>query len=185
MLGPEKAFKRAISVAYLPQTRDQAQVRRLLILLICLGLAAPALAQRRSLGTWYFWGSFRDNERCFAISEPHQASADPGGRAFASVGWWPGRRLAGQVHIRLGREKRQGSAVLLRIDGRTFQLVSGPRDAWAPDARADAEIVAAMRTGIDMAVETRSSRGQLMRDLYRLRGAATAIGAAAISCRRR
>jgi len=161
-------------------------VRRLLLLLLCLGLAAPATAQRRPLGTWYFWGAFRDNERCFAIAEPAQGQpADAGVRPFASIGWWPGRGLAGQLHIRLGREKRPGSAVLLRIDGRTFQLVSGARDAWAPDARADADIVGAMRVGVEMSVETRGTRGGLIRDVYRLRGAATAIDAAAIACRRR
>ena len=160
---------------------------RLLFLLAALAAAGPADAQRRPLGTWYFWGAFRDNERCFAIAEPqqHTQASEPGGRPFASVGWWPGRGLYGQLHVRLGREKRQGSAVLLRIDGRTFQLVSGPRDAWAPDARADAQIVAAMRTGVELSVETRSVRGALIRDLYRLRGAATAIDAAAIACRRR
>jgi hypothetical protein len=171
----------------LPQRSDQERVLRPAFLaLICLAAAAtPALAQRRPLGTWFFWGAFQDNERCFAIAEPQSASADQGQRPFASVAWWPGRGLAGQVHVRLGREKRQGSAVLLRIDGRTFQLVSGPRDAWAPDARADAEIVAAMRSGIDLTIETRSARGLSMRDSYRLRGAATAIDAAAIACRRR
>jgi hypothetical protein len=162
-----------------------AGVHRLLVALLCLAIAAPAFAQRQPLGTFFFWGAFRDNERFFAIAEPQSASADEGQRPFASVGWWPGRGLAGQLHVRLGREKRQGSAVLLRVDGRTFQLVSGPRDAWAPDARADADIVAAIRTGIEMSVETRSARGQIMRDLYRLRGAATAIDAAAIACRRR
>ena len=100
-------------------------------------------------------------------------------RPFASVGHWPRAGRASQVHFRLSREKRAGSAVLLRIDGRTFQLRGGGRDAWAPDRRADAEIVAAMRTGIEMVVETRSTRGALVRDRYRLRGAATAIDAAA------
>ena len=161
-------------------------LRRCLLAFLCLSAAAmPAQAQRRPLGTWFFWGSFQDNERCFAVAEPQSASADEGQRPFASVAWWPGRGLAGQLHVRLGREKRAGSAVLLRIDGRTFQLVSGGRDAWAPDARADAEIVAAMRSGIDMTIETRSVRGLSMRDSYRLRGAATAIDAAAIACRRR
>ncbi len=158
-------------------------MRRLVILFLCVALATPAAAQRRPLGTWSFWGAFRDNERCFAIAEP--VERDQGARPFASVGWWPGRSLAGQIHVRLAEEKRPGSAVLLRIDGRSFQLVAGPRDAWAPDAGADAEIVAAMRTGIEMVVETRSARGALMRDTYRLRGAATAIDAAAIACRRR
>ena len=160
-------------------------MRRLALLLICLSVAAPALAQRRALGTWYFWGAFRDNERCFAIAEPAQPTAQGDEPPFASIAWWPGRGIGGQLHVRLGREKRQGSAVLLRIDGRTFQLVSGARDAWAPDSRADAEIVGAIRSGVEMTVETRSARGASMRDSYRLRGAATAIDAAAIACRRR
>src|SRR5690606_5725615 len=80
------------------------------------------------------------------------------------------------------REKREGSAVLLRIDGRVFQLIGAGRDAWAPDAAADAQIRDAMRTGVDMVVETRTARGALARDLYRLRRAATAMDAAAIAC---
>ena len=77
-----------------------------------------------------------------------------------------------------------GPALLLRIDDRTFHLVGGGADAWAPDARADAEIVAAMRSGVQMRVETRSVRGLRVRDHYQLRGAATAIDAAAIACAR-
>ncbi len=148
-------------------------------------VAAPAWAQSEGLGTWGMWGAFSTSGRCWAISQPIQAPRAEGWQPFASVGHWPARRARGQVHIRLSREKRPGSAVLLRIDGRTFQLRGGGRDAWAPDGRADAEIVAAMRTGIDMVVTTRTVRGQLARDQYRLRGAATAIDAAAIACRPR
>ena len=72
--------------------------------------------------------------------------------------------------------------MLLTIDDRTWQLVASGNNAWAADRRADAEIVAAMRTGIDMTVATRSDRGARVRDYYRLRGAATAVDAAAIAC---
>jgi hypothetical protein len=154
-------------------------------ILLIFALGGPALAQRQPLGVFSFWGSFRENERCYAISQPVASVRPDALRPFASVGYWPGRRISGQLHIRLSREKRPGSAVLLRIDGRSFQLAAGPRDAWALDPRADAEIVAAMRMGIDMIVETRSIRGALVRDHYRLRGAPTAIDAAAIACARR
>lgn len=151
-------------------------------LLLVAGWSTPAAAQPQSLGVFGAWGAFRDGARCYAITQPEQGAA---GQAFAAVGQWPGRGGAGQLHIRLSREKRQSSAVLLRIDGRAFQLVGGGRDAWAPDSRADAEIQAAMRSGLDMVVETRSTQGLIVRDLYRLRGAATAIDAAAIACVRR
>jgi len=153
---------------------------RRMVLFLALA-AAPASAQPRSLGVFGSWGAFRDAGRCYAIAEPHQAPAAEGWRPFASVGHWPGRG-GGQLHLRLSREKRQGSAVFARIDGRSFQLVGGGRDAWAADPRADAEIQAAMRTGIDLVVETRSTRGLLVRDHYRLRGAATAMDSAAIAC---
>jgi hypothetical protein len=90
--------------------------------------------------------------------------------------------VRGQFYIRFPEPKRQGSAVLLRIDDRTFQLIGGGQDAWAPDARADAEIVAAMRSGLEMRVETRNARGAPMRGGFALRGAATALDAAAIAC---
>ena len=147
--------------------------------------AAPAAAQQRSLGTFGMWGAFRGTDRCYAIAQPFHAPAAEGWQPFVAVGHWPERRISGQLHVRLSREKRPGSAVLVRIDGRSFQLRGGGRDAWAPDNRADEEILAAMRTGIEMVVETRSTRGQLVRDQYRLRGAATAMDAAALACARR
>jgi hypothetical protein len=120
-----------------------------------------------------------------AIVEP-EGDARPGdGPAYASVGFWPRRGVRGQAYFRLRQAKRPGSAVLLRIDDRTFQLRGGGANAWATDSAADAEIVAAMRRGIEMNVETRSARGALLRDSYRLRGAATAVDAAAIACARR
>lgn len=146
-------------------------------------LSVPAAAQpREALGVYGSWGAFRSGGACYAIAAPWQAPDPEGWRPSVSVAHWPARHIAGQLHVRLSREKREGSAVLLRIDGRVFQLIGAGRDAWAPDAAADAQIRDAMRTGVDMIVETRTSRGALARDQYRLRGAATAMDAAAIAC---
>jgi hypothetical protein len=153
--------------------------------LFFMALAVPAEAQPQSLGIFGTWGAFREGGRCYAIAEPHQPPRPGDGRGFASVSYWPARAVAGQAFFRLTRAKREGSAVLLRIDDRTFQLRGGGGDAWAPDPAADSAIVSAMRTGIEMSVETRSASGALVRDSYRLRGAATAVDAAAIACARR
>ncbi len=149
--------------------------------LLFLLLAVPAAAQKQSVGVYGLWGAFRDSGHCYAISRP-QGRRAAAGAAFASVGWWPRRGVRAEIHIRFSRSKREGSAVLLRIDDRLFQLIGGGDNGWAPDSAADAEIVAAMRTGIEMSVETRSSTGGTIRDAYPLRGAATAIDAAAIAC---
>jgi hypothetical protein len=155
------------------------------LLLFFMTLATPATAQQQSLGIFGTWGALRTPGRCYAIAEPYQKPRAGDGRGFASVGYWPGRTAAAQAYFRLSRAKREGSAVLLRIDGRAFQLRGGGANAWAADSAADAAIVSAMRTGIEMNVETRSASGALVRDSYRLRGAATAIDAAAIACSRR
>ena len=154
---------------------------------LLLAFTAPVAAQRQSLGIFYQWGAFREAapKRCFALAEPHRSPKAEGWRPFASVSFWPGMGVRGQIHFRLSRNKRPGSAVLLRIDDRTFQLFAGGANAWARDTRADAEIVTAMRSGIDMILETRSDRGAMVRDYYQLRGAATAIDAAAVACARR
>lgn len=146
-------------------------------------IAGPASAQPRGVGTFGLWGAFAEAGRCYAIARPTE-STHQSNDAAASVGYWPERRARGQLHVRLSAAKRDESAVLLRIDGRSFQLTGRGRDAWAPDARADAELVAAMRGGVTMMVETRSAQGGLVRDLYRLRGAPSAIDAAALACAR-
>lgn len=158
-------------------------MRAILFIFMLGGLGGAALAQQReSLGIFQLWGAFREPGRCYAIAEPFRSPRPEAWRPYATVGYWPGRGVRSQVHFRLSREKRAGSAVLLKIDGATFQLIGGGNNAWASDRRADADIVNAMRTGIEMSVETRSSRGAFVRDSYRLRGAATAIDAAAIAC---
>jgi hypothetical protein len=146
--------------------------------------AAPAGAQPRGLGVFGLWGAFQDQARCYAIAKTANSSI-PRSEGYASVAYWPRQGLRGQLHFRLSAEKREASAILLRIDGQTFQLIGRGADAWAPDARADAQLVAAMRTGLNMTVETRSVRGGLIRDHYRLRGAPSAIDAAAVACARR
>lgn len=151
-------------------------------LFLVAATASAAAAQPRALGVFGSWGAFRDEGRCYAIAEPHQAPSAEGWRPFVAVGHWPRQGAQGQVHVRLSREKRPGSAVLLRIDGRSFQLSGNGRDAWAPNGDADREIRQAMRTGLDLTVETRSIEGRLVRDQYRLRGAATAMDAAALAC---
>lgn len=153
---------------------------------LLIAAAAAATSAPEPLGVFGQWGAFQRKgpTRCYAIAEPHARPRPQGWKSFASVAYWPGEGRRGQVHFRLGRMKREGSAVLLRIDGRTFQLIGGGKDAWAPGPGADAAIVAAMRSGVDMTIETRTATGAVLRESYRLKGAATAVDAAAIACAR-
>lgn len=70
----------------------------------------------------------------------------------------------------------------LTIGSRRFILSGNGVHGWAGDARMDAAIIAAMRAAPSMSVEGRSATGGAIADTYRLRGAATAIDAAALGC---
>jgi hypothetical protein len=119
--------------------------------------------------------------RCFAIAQP----VDPAQRAgFFSVAAWPGQNIRNQLHIRLSRTRAGTARVTLSVGERRFDLVAGDADAWAPDARTDAAIVAAMRSGRSLSVEALGRDGAPFADTYALSGAATAIDAAALACRR-
>lgn len=152
------------------------------VLLLAL-LATPALA-RDSLGVFDSWGAFTDSAplHCYAIAQPAQSGGASRWRPFASVSTWPGKGVRGQLHIRLSRERDPQSRVTLSVGERRFELVAGNADAWAPDARTDSAIVAAIRSSRSMSVETLAKTGAPFADVYALRGAATAIDAATLGC---
>lgn len=147
---------------------------------------APALA-RDSLGVFRDWGAFRDPgvPRCYAIAMPR---AVPGRKIefqpYLTVGTWPRRGLRNEVHVRLSRRTAAQSRVSLTVAGQTFTLTGAGSDAWAPDRRTDAAIVAAMRSAGELTVAARGLDGRIVRDTYRLTGAATALDAAALACAR-
>jgi hypothetical protein len=155
-------------------------------LLLGGALAAPALA-RDALGVFNRWGAFRDapQGRCFAIAEPTDWR-DPRRRwsPFASVGYFPRQAVRGQVNLRLSREMQPGSKATLNVGGKRFTLSGGGADVWAEDRRDDAAIVAGLRAGGTMSVHGRAANGASFTDHYELRGAATAIDAAALGCAR-
>lgn len=147
-----------------------------------LALVSHPAAARENLGLWNSWAAFRDARpaRCYAIAEPvRPAPKTARWRPFASIATWPGRARS-QVHIRLRRPAT--GRLTLTVGTKRFPLIAGGADAWAPDPRTDAAIVAAMRAGRSMSVETMGANGAPFADSYALRGAATAIDAAALGC---
>jgi hypothetical protein len=158
-------------------------MKRLTFALLLLGSPAHA---RTSLGTFDGWGAFRDENptRCFAIAMPARGGGGKW-RPFASVSTWPQSSIRGQVQIRLSHALLAGSPVVLRIGNQRLPLVAGGADAWAPDARVDAVLVAAMRSAPSFTVQARAATGGYFSETYPLKGAATAIDAAALGCARR
>lgn len=145
-------------------------------------LAMPAHA-RESLGVFEGWGAFRDAEpsRCYAISEPEPA--DEGTRKpFATISWWPRDGVKGQVHFRLRYDRGEGRDVFLKVGTRRWRLAAGKGDAWSPSARHDAFILARIRQSSSMSIATHGPKGGKFVDTYLLKGAASAMDAAALGC---
>ena len=157
-------------------------MRRGLSLLVLGLLMAPEAARARdTIAVFDNWGAFHENgPACFAIAEPAEPERGTA-RASVSVSYWPGQGIERQVHVRLSRMPRGRARVSLSIGESTFELVPRGLDAWARDRRADAYIVAAMRRGSSMSVQSVGPLGYFV-DVYRLRGAASAIDAAALEC---
>ncbi|OYY79685.1 MAG: hypothetical protein B7Y43_01080 [Sphingomonas sp. 28-62-20] len=158
-------------------------MKRAPVVLLLLLASAPAPA-RDPLGIYDRWGAFRDPSplKCFAISTPVQAGGASTWRPFASIATWPGQGAHAQLHIRLSRARDPRAKVTLSVGERRFELVAGSADAWAADSRTDAAIVSAIRSGRSMSVEALGKGGRPFADVYALRGAATAIDAAALGC---
>lgn len=161
-------------------------MRRFHALVLLLLFTAAPVGARDSLGVFEAWGAFRDpaTPRCYAIALPVVVRKGANGQPFAAVGTWPRQRVRGQVHFRLSRSRSADAPAILSVGERRFTLAAGPADAWAPDARADAAIIAAMRSARSMSIQTSDARGRAFADTYALRGAATAIDAAALGCAR-
>jgi len=158
--------------------------RRIILFGLAMMLIATSADAREALGIYDRWGAFRDDgpRRCFAISTPVDAPANARQRAFASIATWPGQRARGQLHIRLSQPRNARTQVTLSIGERRFALVAGDSDAWASDSRTDTAIVSAIRSSRSMSVEALGQSGRPFADVYTLRGAATAIDAAALGC---
>ncbi len=160
------------------------------LLTLCAGLLLAQTtdaADRTAVGIFRDWGAFREGPadsptRCFAIAAPPRGSPSAGHGAFASVASWPARRVRGQVAIHLSYPARDGAPVTLAIGDASFALTGRGQDAWAHDRHADARIVAAMRSGSSMSISSVGIGGHPFADGYRLRGAASAIDAAALAC---
>lgn len=151
--------------------------------LCLLGLAAAPVQARDALGMFGDWGAFRDSAipRCYAIAMPEKGTKrdiEP----YADIGLWPKKGVRGQVHFRLSRRPQPGAAVQLSLGGQHYRLMGGGIDAWAADARMEAAIIAAMRSGEIMTVSSRDGSGRSFADQYALAGAATAIDAASLGC---
>jgi hypothetical protein len=151
---------------------------RLAVVLAML-LTAPLCAKER-LGAYQGWAAFKDPElpRCYAIGAPDQSSGNGG---YVSINFAPARTVSHQIYVRLSRPRSANAGITLNAGGRRFQLKADGNGGWAKDRNMDLAIIAAIRAGQSMSVQSSGPGGNII-DAYALRGAASAIDAAALGC---
>lgn len=151
---------------------------------LALALVAAPLSAKDDLGVFGDWAAFRDPEipRCYAITAAERGESLI--QAYADVGTWPRRGVRAQVHFRVSRQLAEKPRLSLVLGRERFELTGGGVDAWAPDPRTDAAIVAAMRSESRMTLSATDRSGRRFTDRFSLDGVATAMDAATVGCAR-
>lgn len=147
-------------------------------------VSATSLTAKDRLGVYQSWAAFRDAEtpRCYAIAAPEEIVGTATRKAYLSIGFWPKRGIGHQIYVRLSRERSSNSVITLSAGGRRFRLKGEGRSGWATDRRMDLAVIAAMRSAASLSVESIGRDGRSIVDAYALRGAPSAIDAAALGC---
>jgi hypothetical protein len=158
-------------------------MKRAVLVLALFSVATPLLAKDR-LGVFQSWAAFRDpaTPRCYAIAAPEEMVGTPLRKAYLSVGFWPKKGVAGQVFVSLSRERSANSSITLTAGGRRFRLIANEVGGWAVDRRMDQAIIAAIRSASALSIESIGRDGRSIVDAYSLRGAPSAVDAAALGC---
>lgn len=147
----------------------------------------PASYARDLIGIYQDWAAFTEpaDGACFAIAQPSEVvgrDSQKGNSAF-TISFWPEKSDDYQIYARFSRDRSSNSVVTLSAGGRRFRLDGNRTEAWAKDQRMNIAIVAAIRSSASMSIESTGRDGRAIVDAYRLRGAASAIDAAALACK--
>jgi hypothetical protein len=170
-----RALRKHISVGY---------VRSLSIILL-LTLAAPAAAREEVVFAGGAWAAIDRGATCEALSRSQKVLPKDKVQPVAGFTFTPDHNRWGEFHARLSRLPRLDGTVMLKVGDQSFLLVTRDGWAWSRGPVQGQAIIATVRNGSWMSVESRDGSGQRFSDPYLLDGAPTAIDAAAARCANR
>ncbi len=156
--------------------------KRWLLLALAASVGSAAQARDSVIYAGGAWAAIDRGTTCEALSRSVRTAAKGKVQAIAGFTFSTDRRRWGEFHARLRRMPRPGAAVMLRIGGQPFMLVSRGNEAWSDGPLQERAIISALRAANGMTVESRDTAGGRFVDPYSLDGAATAIDAAAAAC---
>jgi hypothetical protein len=165
-------------------------------LVVCALAAGAAAAQEETsnnrVAAETDWSVFvEDNPKeCWGVSVPTEVVNTRDGRVVSAtrgqillmVFYRPGSGANGQVAFTGGYPFREGSQVTVEIGGEQFALFTEGEWAWPASPAEDAQLVSAMKRGVNATVTGLSSRGTTTKDTFSLLGFTAAVEDAERRC---
>lgn len=125
------------------------------------------------------WAAIDFGKQCEARSKPLWAK--PGTSPYAGFAFERGGRQ-GQFYVHLSKPSRPGATIVATIGDQPFLLAGKGDWGWSRNLAQQSAMIAAVRNGGSMRIDSRDARGGRIVDRYGLGAAPTAIDAAAAAC---
>lgn len=157
--------------------------------LIAVCAALPAQAADKFLGKFDDWEAHRTgagkDAACFAATLPSKSEgkAAKRGEATLMISHFPGHKAFARIQVKAGVALKKGSKVELEIGSRSFALYADGESGFADDAKAHAEIVAALKAGKTATATLIPAAGARLVDTYSLDGVTAALAEIDKACR--
>lgn len=152
--------------------------------------SAQQAAEPASLGTFQDWEALTYKQDgasvCYVVSSPKKSDAAKKvkrGKIYFMVTHAPARKVRGQPSTMIGYTFKQGSAVTLSVDKKSFEFYPVDNMAWTDKPETEKAILAAMRNGKSMTVKGVSSSGTETTDSYSLAGISAALDKIDSACK--
>lgn len=153
--------------------------------LLLLSGAAQAAQTPTRMNQFNDWGSYSydasGGKVCYVLSTPktmQPASVDHGD-IFFLVSQKPGAKTSYEPQVVMGYPLREGSKVVVDVDGKKFNMFVRGESAWMENAAEEPQLVAALKSGRAMKVDAVSQRGTQTNYTYSLSGVTAAINSLA------
>lgn len=152
-------------------------------LLLFLAIAATAAGARGSVVfAGGAWAAIDRGSTCEALTRSQKIAPKDKVQPVAGFTFTPDHSRWGEFHVRLSRMPRSDASVMLKVGDQPFLLAARGGWAWSRGPLQAQAIIAAVRDGAAMRIDSRNVAGVRFSDPYLLDGAPTAIDAAAARC---
>jgi hypothetical protein len=163
---------------------------RLIRSILFLSLAVPSLpAAAEVIGVYRAWTavtvSKEKKKTCMMWTQPKRSRGFKGkrGDVFAFVTHQPSEDRINRVSFETGYELGTRPDVLVRVGDDSFSLNAQGTGAWTRSGEDDLALIAAMREGQVMTVESETGEGASIRDRFSLFGFTAAYKAINAACK--